>query len=195
MIKDSMILKGWEWYCRPEYRAEGEDLIITTSPGTDFWQRTHYGFRNDNGHCLLRPAEGDFSLSVKTSYRAKAQYDQCGLILRVDEDNWIKTSTEYESGTHSRLGSVVTNRGYSDWATIDLEEEVHEMWYRIRSKNGLSDFLIEYSREGQKWKQLRICHLQESGSPLKIGVYACSPSESSFDVRFSRFSLEITDWE
>jgi hypothetical protein len=30
---------------------------------TDFWQRTHYGFRADNGHFLHREADGEFVLS------------------------------------------------------------------------------------------------------------------------------------
>ncbi|RFA30026.1 hypothetical protein CAI21_07355 [Alkalilimnicola ehrlichii] len=168
---------------------------MRTSPDTDFWQRTHYGFRRDNGHCLLTRKESDFSISVKTTFSPKKQYDQCGLIVRLDHDNWIKTSTEFESGNHSRLGSVVTNSGYSDWATIDINEPVNEMWYRIQSKNDLSDYIIEFSEDGDNWKQLRITHLLEAKSFVDIGIYACSPMDSSFSAEFSQLSIANSNWK
>lgn len=183
-----------EWLNRPDFRLTGGDLVLTTSPGTDYWQRTHYGFRNDNGHALVLTVPEDFSLTVKTNCAPKAQYDQCGLLVRADSDHWIKTSTEFETPGHSRLGSVVTNLGYSDWATQDLDGPVEEMWYRIRTKNRLKDYLIEHSWDGREWHQLRIAHLHGDFSTLKAGIYACSPLESSFTARFSHFQLQASDW-
>ena len=41
------------WFCEPKKHDIREDkLIIVPDSGSDFWQRTHYGFRNNNGHCL-----------------------------------------------------------------------------------------------------------------------------------------------
>ena len=166
--------------------------MIDSSPDTDFWQRTHYGFQRDNGHCLLKDIKEDFSMTVKTEFYPKKQFDQCGLIVRLDRENWIKASIEFESETHSRLGSVVTNNGYSDWATIDVHSKLSEMWYRIQSSG--SDFIIEYSFNGTEWKQQRITHLHKIFKKLSVGVYSCSPMESSFQSQFSNFEITNSKW-
>lgn len=188
MIKSGKISERYTWFNEPEFDILDNRLKIRTSPDTDFWQRTHYGFRRDNGHCLLTPVNGDFSLSVRTEFAGNRQYDQCGLIIRLDEENWIKASTEFETEMHSRLGSVVTNRGYSDWATVDVYDGITVMWYRIKKES--QDFFIDYSKDGKQWHQLRIAHLHEAFSDISAGVYACSPMESSFDAFFDNYNLE-----
>jgi hypothetical protein len=181
--------QGFYWFNEPTTYRLGNGLEIITDEKTDFWQRTHYGFRRDDGHCLLTDQAGDFSVMTQVEFRPKAQYDQCGLIVRVDEGNWIKTSTEYENERVSRLGSVVTNLGYSDWATQDVPSVHGEMRYRISKRGG--DFLIESSFDGRDWLQMRIAHLHETPAQLAVGVYACSPIGKAFWCRFS--SLEISE--
>jgi hypothetical protein len=180
------------WLNPPARYRLGEGLEIWTDAETDFWQRTHYGFRRDDGHCLLTAVEGDFSLTTHVEYRPRAQYDQCGLIVRADRENWIKASTEYDNSAFSRLGSVVTNLGYSDWATQDIPSTHREMWYRI-SKEG-PDFLIENSFDGQEWRQMRITHLHAPSASLQVGVYACSPIGQDFWCRFTRLEIAPNRW-
>ena len=175
-----------EYYC-------DEGLIIQTEGDTDFWQRTHYGFKRDNGHCLLTNLQGDFSFTGHFEFKLQNIYDQCGLIVRIDQDNWIKVSTEYENENISRLGSVVTNLGYSDWATTDISSELKSMWYRI-SKKG-NDFLIENSRDGENWKQMRITHLHQEIEELKVGIYACSPQDSSFQCEVHKIIIDENNWD
>ena len=183
------------WENEPENVITDNEIIIHTKPYTDFWQRTHYGFSRDNGHCLLTYTDADFLLEVKTRFNAKEQYDQCGLFVRIDKDNWIKESTEFETENHYRLGSVVTNLGFSDWATIDIEKPVNEVWYRIQSKNGLRDFLLEFSDDPGIWRQLRITHLHKATERIAIGIYACSPMNSSFVAKFSEFRIDSSTWK
>ena len=192
MITDNDIADGFFWHNRPAFEVRDGRLHIFTSPDTDFWQTTHYGFRRDNGHCLLTSVDRDFSLTVRTEFFPKKQYDQCGLILRLDSGNWIKTSAEYETGTHSRLGSVVTNLGFSDWATIDIDSSVKSMWYRIQTKG--NDVLIQYSADGIDWKQLRIAHIHPEFKTINVGIYACSPMDSSFEAVFDNYTLEDSRW-
>lgn len=99
---------------------QSNQLIITTDANTDFWQRTYYGFRNENAPALLFEQNNNFTLSGKLTFNYKQRFDQCGLIIFIDEENWFKVSIEYENAEFSRLGSVVTNLGYSDWATTDI---------------------------------------------------------------------------
>ena len=180
------------WFNEPAKYQLGGGLEIFTDPKTDFWQRTHYGFQRDDGHCLFIKKAGDFSLLTHVEFRPQEKYDQCGLMVRGDKDHWIKVSTEYENEEYGRLGSVVTNLGYSDWATQDIPASHREMWYRI-SKNG-NDFLLEHSYDGQKWLQLRITHLHKSFEQLEIGVYACSPIGKDFWCKFDQLAISENTW-
>lgn len=181
------------WFNEPDKFQVGEGLEIWTDSGTDFWQRTHYGFRNDNGHCLLQEMSGDFSISTQVEFKPKHKYDQCGLILRLDEDNWIKASTEYISPQNSKLGSVVTNLGFSDWATQDVSPDVGQLWYRA-SKRG-ADVKLEFSLDGKVWQQLRICHLHKPSEKIEVGLYACSPISGGFWSRFHWVDTGENKWE
>jgi regulation of enolase protein 1 (concanavalin A-like superfamily) len=191
-FSNAILPKNFYWFNEPTKYQLGSGLEIYTDAETDFWQRTHYGFRRDDGHCLFTKQSGDFSIMTHVEFRPQAQYDQCGLIVRVDAENWIKTSTEYEDAQVSRLGSVVTNLGYSDWATQDISSEHKEMWYRI-SKNG-ADFLLESSFDGQKWAQLRVAHLHKLPEELQAGVYACSPIGKDFWCKFTVLEIGENKW-
>ncbi|MGE5377777.1 MAG: DUF1349 domain-containing protein [Bacteroidota bacterium] len=181
------------WFNEPGRYHLGNGLEIFTDEGTDFWQRTHYGFQRDDGHCLLIRQTGDFSLMTHVEFHPDEKYDQCGLMVRIDSQNWIKVSTEYESEEVSRLGSVVTNFGYSDWATQDIRSNHREMWYRI-SKRG-SDFLLENSYNGREWLQLRIAHLFKETEYYPIGIYACSPIGKNFRCCFKTIEISENAWQ
>ena len=180
--------KGFFWLNKPRYRMEGGALSVFTASKTDFWQRTHYGFSRDDGHALLTSTTGDFTITVRTAFEYASQFDQCGLLIRIDALNWIKASTEREDDVRIRLGSVVTNLGYSDWATVDIDGGTAGMWYRIRSRE--NDFILENSTNGASWSQMRIAHLHNRQRPLNIGLYACSPNTGGFRAVFSDFSID-----
>jgi regulation of enolase protein 1 (concanavalin A-like superfamily) len=186
------IPEGFGWFNEPARYEVGSGLEIWTGAETDFWQRTHYGFRRDDGNCLLARLEGDFCLLTQVEYRPQTQYDQCGLMVRVDAEHWIKVSTEYENEEESRLGSVVTNLGYSDWATQDVPSSRREVWYRI-SRHG-SDFLLEYSYDGLHWLQMRVTHLHNAPKSIEAGVYACSPIGQDFWCRFKLLKITENEW-
>ncbi len=183
---------NFHWFNVPPRFQTGNGLEILTGEKTDFWQRTHYGFRRDDGHGLFTTLTGDFMLTTCVEFRPQEKYDQCGLMIRLDAENWIKASTEYEDESCSRLGSVVTNLGYSDWATQDISSEHREMWYRIH-KNG-ADFLLEHSYDGQRWQQLRVTRLHSHFETLEAGVYACSPMGKDFWCRFKFIEVAENTW-
>lgn len=179
-------LKHFVWTRQPsDFCIQKDRVEIQTMPNTDLWQRTYYGFQHDNAPVLqMETEEQYFSFLVKTSFESKHRFDQCGIVLYLDSENWLKASAEYENEKYQRLGSVVTNHGYSDWATTDIPSEVNEMWYRLSRRE--SDYCIECSTDGVTFKQMRICHLWNGSGKIKFGIYACSPEESSlFPYTFS----------
>jgi regulation of enolase protein 1 (concanavalin A-like superfamily) len=176
-----------------DYTIENDKIEIITEPGTDFWQRTYYGFRNDNAPAFLLPVEEKyFSFYVKTEFDSKHRFDQCGVIVYQDSNNWFKASAEYENDRYQRLGSVVTNHGYSDWATTDIKADVKIMYYRLSRRE--CDFCIETSMDGVTYKQMRIFHLFEGEGIVNIGIYACSPEQSSFKSLFKEIQLTSCHW-
>lgn len=187
------IPSAFQWLNEPSTFEVNHGLHITTDPETDFWQRTHYGFRNDNGHCLLTALEGDFQITTAVRFQPQNRYDQCGLLLRIDQENWIKASAEYISPQVMELGSVVTNLGYSDWATVAISAEISKMWYRI-SRRG-PDFLLQNSYDGQEWLQMRVTHLHEATPRLRAGIYACSPTDGRFHCTFEQIDIAGNRWQ
>lgn len=188
------------WHHRPSRWSIGESqLVVYPDAGTDFWQRTHYGFRADTGHMLGLRVTGDFVVSTKVRFFPLHQYDQAGLMLRYSSQCWLKTSVEYESDGPCRLGVVVTRGGYSDWSTQDFPVDRGELGLRVRKKG--DDFTVEYLQPGvldttlkaSAWTQIRVAHMgPPSGSALRAGVYACSPKGAGFRADFGFLLVEAT---
>ena len=183
-----------EWTRKPaKTEISGDSIIITTEKGTDLWQRTYYGFTNDNAPVLqTRTSEKYFSFIVKTHFESSERFDQCGVAMYLDSDNWFKASIEYENEKFQRLGSVVTNHGYSDWATTDIPSDIKEMWYRFSRRE--SDYCIECSMDGINFKQMRIFHMWEGAGEITFGIYACSPTTGSYRATFSDMKIMECQW-
>ena len=75
----------------------------------------------------METEEKYFSFTVKTEFDSKNRFDQCGIVMYLDSENWLKASIEYENRSFQHLGSVVTNNGYSDWATTEIPTNVKLM--------------------------------------------------------------------
>ena len=182
------------WIREPRHTVMDDHKIeMITEPVTDLWQRTYYGFRNDNAPVLqMKTSEPYFSFVVKTEFESKHRFDQCGIVLYLDSDNWLKASIEFENEEFQRLGSVVTNHGYSDWATTDISASIKEMWYRLSRRE--SDYCMECSQDGVNFKQMRICHMWDGAEEISFGIYACSPEESSFRAVFTDMKMMECQW-
>ena len=184
-----------KWTREPRQYVMAEDRIeITTEPGTDLWQRTYYHFRNDNAPLLqLETEEKFFSFTVRTAFAGSHhRFDQCGIVMYLDSENWLKASVEYGSEAFQHLGSVVTNHGYSDWATTAIPADIKTMWYRFSRRE--DDYCIECSRDGERFTQMRICHMWEGAGSIRFGVYACSPEDSSFKAIFTDMKITECLW-
>ena len=191
-----MDMRNFHWTREPKSCAIDENRVtITTLPHTDLWQRTYYHFRNDNAPVLqMETEERFFSFTVKTSFEeSHHRFDQCGIALYLDSENWLKGSIEYENKEFQHLGSVVTNHGYSDWATTEIPASVKSMWYRLSRRE--DDYCIECSEDGHRWRQMRVCHLWEGGGSIRFGIYACSPEDSSFTAVFTDMRLGECAWK
>lgn len=184
------------WTREPEQYTVSPDAIeVVTKPHTDLWQRTYYHFQNDNAPVFqMETSEKYFSFVVKTEFQeSHHRFDQCGIVMYLDSENWLKASVEYENESFQHLGSVVTNHGYSDWATTEIDASVKTMWYRFSRRE--DDYCIECSNDGMTFSQMRICHMYLGGGKIRFGIYACSPEDSSFRAVFSSLQMTGCQWK
>lgn len=187
---------SFQWTREPRgFWIENGKLVVVTNPRTDLWQRTYYHFRNDNAPVFqMETEEQFFSFSVKTEFQESGRrFDQCGIVMYLDSENWLKASVEYENEEFQHLGSVVTNHGYSDWATTVIPADVKSMWYRLSRRE--SDYCLECSADGVSFQQMRVCHIHEGKGRIRFGIYACSPEDSSFQAVFTDLNITECKWK
>ena len=174
---------GMTWMNPPPHAAETDGILhVRTGDRQDFWRRTFYGFVHDDGHALLAPTEGAFSAEVTFEGDYRAQYDQAGLMLRVDESVWIKAGVEYVGGR--RWLAVVVTLGRSDWSQLPLAGD-GPVGLRLTRK--CDAVWVQYRTEGD-WVMARLAHLP-ADLPALAGPMCCSPSREGFEVRFWDFRL------
>jgi regulation of enolase protein 1 (concanavalin A-like superfamily) len=185
-----------QWTREPAgFDVKNDTITVTTAPHTDLWQRTYYHFQNDNAPVLqMKTREKFFSFVVKTDFsQSHHRFDQCGIVMYLHSENWLKGSVEYENEDFQHLGSVATNNGYSDWATTAIPADVKTMWYRFSRRE--DDYCIECSTNGVDFSQMRICHMAAAAEEISFGIYACSPEESSFTAVFTDMKLTECMWK
>ena len=188
-------IHNFQWTREPaSWSVTDGKVEIVTKPHTDLWQRTYYHFRNDNAPVFqMETQEQFFSFTVKTSFAdSHHRFDQCGIVMYLDSENWLKGSIEYENEQFQHLGSVATNNGYSDWATTAIDASIKSMWYRFSRRQ--DDYCIECSADGVHFSQMRVCHMHRGGGTIRFGIYACSPEDSSFKAVFTNMELSECRW-
>lgn len=148
-----MNLQDFKWTRLPEsYELLDDKIEVLTKPHTDLWQNTYYHFQNDNAPVFqMETDEKYFSFVVKTDFtESYHRFDQCGIVMYLDSENWLKGSIEYENEEFQHLGSVVTNHGFSDWATTEIDASIKSMWYRLSRRE--DDYCIECSPDGKTFQ-------------------------------------------
>lgn len=171
----------------PEWRHDDRGLSVTTGHETDFWRETYYGFQRDSGHFLGTPVEGDFTAIVTFDGAYETLYDQAGLMLRLDEQRWLKAGIEFSDGV-TNFSSVVT-RGRSDWAVISVPRVTGPQSVRL-TRIGEA-VLLHFKDAGGSWHLMRVADFPADGEAT-LGIMACSPQRSGFRVLFNDFTVGPT---
>ncbi|WP_027133757.1 DUF1349 domain-containing protein [Geminicoccus roseus] len=173
------------WLNEPaDWRVDGDTLRVVTGPKTDFWRETYYGFTRDSGHFFGERVEGDFTAEIRVRARYETLYDQAGLMVRVDEANWVKAGIELSDG-HPLLSSVLTV-GRSDWATGRFAGDPGDFRLRATVEKGV--LRLQVSTDGRTWPLLRLAPFPVAGS-CSVGPMCCTPERAGLEVEFSDFSI------
>jgi hypothetical protein len=171
----------------PVWREESGVLNVTTGEKTDFWRRTFYGFTHDNGHFRYRPVEGDFSAEVTIAADYKALYNQAGLMLRVDERNWLKAGIEYTDGA-MHFSAVVTRDDFSDWSVLALPEAARH-GLDLRLTRHAEALRIQSRLPGSQWGMARLAMLPMPDR-VSVGPMCCTPERGGLQVTFRDFAIK-----
>ena len=190
--------KDCGWINEPDtWSLTDQVLTIKTHEQTDFWRKTYYGFDRMNGHVFHKKIDGDFETEVNLSMEDPSnRYDQAGVFIMLSDECWLKVSLEYMPNGDCYLGSVVTNNGYSDWASKNYPEPeaCKPISYKIKRTGGTYQIWVKSALHENEYEQMRIARLHEDdhNSPIIVGLYACSPSpEASFTAKFHSWTVQL----
>jgi hypothetical protein len=173
------------WLNEPrEWQLNPAGLTVTTDHGTDFWRETHYGFTRDSGHFFGRDTPGSFTATIRVRARYESLYDQAGIMVRLDEVNWLKAGIELSDG-QAMLSSVLTV-GQSDWATGPWQGDPSDVWLRVTVEAGV--LRLQASADGLRWPLVRLCPFPKADRYM-VGPMCCTSERAGLVVLFSDFAV------
>lgn len=174
------------WFNEPSsWAIKNQVLHMSVTPKTDYWRISHYGFTVDDAPFLYSTRGGEFEVKVKIAADYKTRFDQSGLMLRIDQQNYIKAGIEYVDGKYN-LSTVVTHNT-SDWSVITLDKPLAFVW--IKAVRRLDAVEVFYSFDDKTYTMMRNAWLQDN-SPVMVGLMAASPDGDGFTATFEHFQIK-----
>ncbi len=179
-------LEKMTWFNEPEkWEIKNNSLSLFVTPQSDYWRISHYGFTVDDAPFYYTTYGGEFEAKVKITGDYKTRFDQMGLMLRIDKENYIKAGVEFVDGKYN-LSTVVTHTT-SDWSVITLEKTPPAVW--IKAVRKLDAVEIFYSFDDKNYVMMRNAHLQDN-SPVMVGLMAACPDGNGFTATFENFKVK-----
>ena len=127
-------LEKMQWFNEPEkWEIKDNALTMFVTPQCDYWRISHYGFTVDDAPFYYATYGGEFEVKVKITGDYKSRFDQMGLMLRIDHENYIKAGVEFVDGKFN-LSTVVTHKT-SDWSVITLDKTPDFVWIKAVRRN------------------------------------------------------------
>lgn len=173
-----------QWLNEPTcWSRSGNQITVKTSPKTDFWRVTHYGFIRDSGHFYFETVNTDFDIEVEIRGSYRDLYDQAGIMIRLNENYWIKTGIEYVEGVQN-VSAVVT-RDYSDWSVTPLLSPPSSLHLRVERRQEAVH--IFYADANLKYSLLRLAYFPIA--EVQVGIMCASPDGDGYEVVFDNYQL------
>ena len=184
-LMNGQTLEKMNWFNEPDnWTINNGTLTMDVTPNSDYWRISHYGFTVDDAPFYYAEYGGEFEAKVKISGDYKVRFDQAGMMIRLDHENYIKTGIEFVDGKYN-LSTVVTHHT-SDWSVIALDSPVEYIW--IKAVRRLDAVEIFYSFDDKEYHMMRNAWV-EANHPVKIGMFAACPDGNGFKAKFSNFKV------
>lgn len=179
-------LEKMQWYNEPQkWDINNKTLTMFVTPQTDYWRISHYGFTVDDAPFYYANYGGEFEVKVKLTGAYKARFDQMGLMIRTDHENYIKTGVEFVDGKFN-VSTVVTHTT-SDWSVTTLEKVPPFIW--VKAVRKLDAIEIFYSFDDVNYIMTRNAPLKDN-HPVMVGLMAASPDGKGFEAKFEHFTVK-----
>jgi regulation of enolase protein 1 (concanavalin A-like superfamily) len=178
----STTVDGLKWYCAPgswnddldeskkgwwKTSDDSSKLSIAPPAKRDFWRKTYYMpllVKDDAPFLYRNVSMSHLPITVETSFSidAKSQFDQAGIMIRIDFEHWLKTGIEVVDGI-PRLSCVVTN-SFSDWSTQQVDTTDMKIRVHVLPQHGGSLVVEAAPLDSDKWSFIRIAHLHRDAT-------------------------------
>lgn len=160
-------------------------LTIVAGEKTDMFRDPNATYNTDNAPKLLFFPDSNFVFTTSIRHDFENKWDAGAIVLKADEQNWIKFAFEKDyKGVH-RIVSVVTKDISDDCNSVAISG--NEVFYKIARAGKV--ITLYYAEDGKNWFLIR--HLQfEASSSLKLGFLAQSPTGKNCRVVFSNIQYE-----
>jgi regulation of enolase protein 1 (concanavalin A-like superfamily) len=184
--ESSDLLPRMVWLNEPAtWSKSSGKLFVRSRAKTDFWRKTFYGYITDNGHFFHLPVSGDFVFQARVNGQYAALYDQAGLMVRLDAENWMKCGTEFFDS--QRHASVVFTRDFSDWSTMpDLSNTAPIWWRAVRKKDSIEALC---SLDGKTFTSVRQGYFAPQVK-VDLGIMCAAPEGTGFEAVFDNLLFE-----
>lgn len=185
MTSNAQTLENMNWFNEPDnWQINRGTLTMDVTPKSDYWRISHYGFTVDDAPFYNAEYGGEFEAKVKIYGDYRARFDQSGMMIRLDHENYIKTGIEFVDGKYN-LSTVVTHKT-SDWSVIALDRPIEYIW--IKAVRRLDAIEVFYSFDDKEYHMMRNAWI-EANHPVKIGMFAACPDGKGFKASFSNFKV------
>ena len=185
LASNAQSLEKMTWFNEPtNYEINGKTLTMDVPGHCDYWRISHYGFTVDDAPFYYATYGGEFEAKIKVSGEYETRFDQAGMMIRLDHENYVKFGIEFVDGKFN-ISAVVTHHT-SDWSVIRLEEPIPHLW--LKAVRRLDAIELFYSFDDREYTMMRTLWMQDN-CPLQVGPVAACPDGQGFKARFSDFKV------
>ena len=169
---------------------DGDSLNAEAAAESDWWRTTAYGFIHDDGHALVKEFPNESAVEVSFILDYTEQFDQAGIFISADNENWIKAGVEFCDG-FPQVGAVVTQKN-SDWSVAPVPEWINkEVTIRV-SRSG--DAVTVRAGINGDLRLVRVAPLDPTRM-WSAGPMFCAPTRAGLVVTFTNWSEGPADSE
>ena len=169
-------------------KETGTQIWVTIPSKTNVWRKSipHANLIIDSAPYYWHKVSGDFEVMVKLSGEFSSNYDKAGLMVRLDEENWVTSGLEM---CNERINhSTCVTRDFSDRSLAPLPENAEKNGVWICVKRMGHSFESFYSHDAKKWVQTRQALFTER-PVLQVGLMGACPTGSAFKVVFDQYRV------
>lgn len=178
--------QGMHWHNEPEEWSQHRTTVMMRAPGkTNFWRKTLTGDIKDDAPFYYLEVEGDFEVRVKVKASYDFPDDQAGIMVREDDENWMKCGIQMVDGVPHMC--TTCTHDWSDWSMHPLPHLPEFMWVHAKKiGDGIEVYISEDSFD---WYQIRQADITDDNI-LQVGLYCASPNADGFEVTFEDFMIK-----